>query len=89
MPDIDQRKVALLLGSLHDFLRTARVEPTEVLVEAAEQIEIDLMVRHPHGPEKHLLQMAIDYLNRIIADRGAKSDSNIFGTLGQALADED
>ncbi|MCW5730461.1 MAG: hypothetical protein KIT20_06880 [Alphaproteobacteria bacterium] len=89
MVEVDPRKVALVLGPLHDFMAAARAEPLDAVAAAAEQVEIEEMVRHPHGAEKALYEAALAFLRHVEKERGGQGGPGILSTLGQALADEE
>lgn len=89
MPEVDAKKVALVLGPLRDFMQAARAEPLDAVAAAAEQLEIEEMVRHPHGAEKALYEAALSFLRKVAHERGGSSGPGILSTLGQALADEE
>lgn len=86
--EVDERKVAAVQELVHRLVRAGHTENVEALREAAERLEIELMVEHLPGAEKRLFRAAAEFLAHCVERRGGPHKS-LLDQIGQALADED
>ena len=89
MAEVDAHKVTVVYEQLQRFIRSGKAEDADVLAAAAERIEVDAMLAGAHGAHRHLLQAAVEYLNHMVVERRGARKSDILGTLGQALSDDE
>jgi len=89
MAEIDAHKVTAIYEQLQRFIRSGKTDDPDVLTAAAERIEVDAMLAGAHGAHRHLLQAAVEYLNHMVTERRGPKKTDLLGTLGQALSDEE
>jgi hypothetical protein len=87
--ELDERRIEAVREHLQHFMRAGRTDNVAVVKEAAERLEIEVMVEHLPAAERRLLAAAADFLWYCAEQRGGESRRSVLDMLARALSEED